>query len=217
MTAYHAKSQIAANRRTTNRLRSSYRCRSHVPCRGALFYGGRTRHYPAARGSGSGKRSTSDSLRNLFVPRLQSGKRKSKNRWFLAAFFSIFLSLLKEIWPPEANAGRGCSPQSENGKRAVGDAGPYGVRLSGCAGIRETADMDATVPLHDNRPAHLRAVRGSGSDKRSTRDSLYDDQHIFWSSRGTRRRFMTRPAAQEVLKPAVSSRPFGHFWGCGQK
>ena len=43
------------------------------------------------------------------------------------------------------------------------DAGPYGVRLSGCAGIRETADMDATVPLHDNRPARLRAVRGSGS------------------------------------------------------
>ena len=43
------------------------------------------------------------------------------------------------------------------------DAGPYGVRLSSCAGIRETADMDATVPLHDNRPARLRAVRGSGS------------------------------------------------------
>ena len=43
------------------------------------------------------------------------------------------------------------------------DAGPYGVRLSGCAGIRETADMDVTVPLHDNRPARLRAVRGSGS------------------------------------------------------
>ena len=55
-------------------------------------------------------------------------KGKSKNRWFLAAFFSIFLSLLKEIWPPEANAGRGCNPQSENGKRAVGNAGPYGVR-----------------------------------------------------------------------------------------
>ena len=30
------------------------------------------------------------------------GQGKSKNRWFLAAFFSIFLSLLKEIWPPEA-------------------------------------------------------------------------------------------------------------------
>ena len=61
------------------------------------------------------------------------------------------------------HAGRGCSPQSENAQRAVEDAGPYGVRLSGCAGIRETADMGATVPLHDNRPARRRAVRGSGS------------------------------------------------------
>ena len=57
-------------------------------------------------------------------------------------------------------------------ERAVGAAGPYGVRLSSCAGIRETADMDATVPLHDNRPARLRAVRGSGSNKRSTGDSM---------------------------------------------
>ena len=102
-------------------------------------------------------------------------------------------------------------------ERAVGAAGPYGVRLSSCAGIRETADMDATVPLHDNRPARLRAVSGSGSGDGGTSDSLYGDQHIFWFSRGTRRRFMTRTAAQEVLKPAVSSSIFGHFWGCGQK
>ena len=52
------------------------------------------------------------------------------------------------------------------------DAGPYGVRLSSCAGIRETADMDATVPLHDNRPAHRRAVRGSGSGDGGTSDSM---------------------------------------------
>ena len=53
-------------------------------------------------------------------------KGKSKNRRFLAAFFSIFLSLLKEIWPPEANAGRGCSPQSKNEKRALGTPAPAG-------------------------------------------------------------------------------------------
>ena len=56
-------------------------------------------------------------------------KGKSKNRWFLAAFFSIFLSLLKEIWPPEAymqDAGAARNRRTE--KRAVGDAGPYGVR-----------------------------------------------------------------------------------------
>ncbi len=35
------------------------------------------------------------------------GERKSKNRRFLAAFFSIFLSLLKEIWPPEASKRKG--------------------------------------------------------------------------------------------------------------
>ena len=28
---------------------------------------------------------------------------------------------------------------------------------------------------------------------------------------------ITHHSAQEVLKPVVSSRPFGHFWGCGQK
>ena len=80
---------------------------------------------------------------------------------------------------PKVTRARGaeysCQRHERNEQRAVGDAGPYGVRLSGCAGIRETADMDATVPLHDNRPARLRAVRGSGSDKRSTRDSLYGD------------------------------------------
>ena len=129
MTAYHAKSQIAANRRTTNHLQSSYRCRSHVPrgglrwptavaiiksptCRqrrqvlvrpkGPPFYIGRAAHCDSIRGSGSGDRSTSDSLWNLFVPQLQTGKRKSKNHWFLAAFFPPFLSLLKEMGPPEA-------------------------------------------------------------------------------------------------------------------
>ena len=29
--------------------------------------------------------------------------------------------------------------------------------------------------------------------------------------------FPARSGAQEVLKPAVSSSVFGHFWGCGQK
>ena len=45
-------------------------------------------------------------------------KGKSKNRWFLAAFFSIFLSLLKEIWPPEANmqdAGAARNRRTKNG------------------------------------------------------------------------------------------------------
>ena len=90
-------------------------------------------------------------------------KGKSKNRWFLAAFFSIFLSLLKEIWPPEANAGRGCSPQSENGKRAVWDAGPYGVRDRRHGEIRVGVGIVA---------AGGHAGRGSGSGDRSAGDPV---------------------------------------------
>ena len=37
-----------------------------------------------------------------------------------------------------------------------------------------------------DKPAHRRAEHGSGSGERRTSDSLYDDQHIFWLSRGTR-------------------------------
>ena len=91
------------------------------------------------------------------------GKSAAKNRRFLAAFFSIFLSLLKEIWPPEANAGRGCSPQSENGKRAVGGAGPYGVRDRRHDEIRVGVGIVA---------AGGHAVRRSGSGDRSAGDSV---------------------------------------------
>ena len=75
-------------------------------------------HHRTGRGSGSGDGSTSNSLRNLFVPQSQSDGRKSKNRRFLAAFFSIFLSLLKEIWPLEAymqDAGATRNRRTENG------------------------------------------------------------------------------------------------------
>ena len=37
------------------------------------------------------------------------------------------------------------------------------------------------------------------------------------ATRGTHFRKKDFAGAQEVLKPAVSSSPFGHFWGCGQK
>ena len=98
-------------------------------------------------------------------------KGKSKNHRFWAAFFSIFLSLLKEIWPPEANAGRGCNPQSENGKRAVGDADPYGgidesapvfegapIRAVGDAG--PYGGIDESAPVFEGEP--MRAVGDAG-------------------------------------------------------
>ena len=37
------------------------------------------------------------------------------------------------------------------------------------------------------------------------------------ATRGAHFRKKDCTGAQEVLKPAVSSSPFGHFWGCGQK
>ena len=65
------------------------------------------------------------------------GQGKSKNHWFLAAFFSIFLSLLKEIWPPEAymqDAGAARNRRPENG--------PSGTPApTGCA----TGDMTRYV------------------------------------------------------------------------
>ena len=64
---------------------------------------------------------------------------------------------------------------------------------------------------------YLRVVRRRGSDKRTARDSLYDDVRQFKSRVVRGGGFQRTPAAQEVLKPAVSSSVFGHFWGCGQK
>ena len=84
-------------------------------------------------------------------------KNAAKNRRFLAAFFSIFLSLLKEIWPPEAymrkqniGGGRGRTPplrrirREYTGIRWCADAGRRGRRplrrdRRECAGIRGCA------------------------------------------------------------------------------
>ena len=51
---------------------------------------------------------------------LASGKRKSKNQGFLAAFFPPFLLLLKEMGPPEA----------WRRKRMGQDFRPYKIRIS---------------------------------------------------------------------------------------
>ena len=64
---------------------------------------------------------------------------------------------------------------------------------------------------------YLRVVRRSGSDKRTASDSLYGDVRQFKSRVVRGGGFQRTPAAQEVLKSAVSSSAFGHFWGCGQK
>ena len=156
------------------------------------------RHYTAERGSGSGDGGTSDSMRNLFVPQLQLDGRKSKNRRFLAAFFSIFLSLLKEIWPPEAymqDAGAARNRRTENGPsgtpapmedqakvrryskvRRCGPSGtpaPTRVRPSGCGQAPETARDIKHIWTHTKKgragsPALLGSSIGAAADRRPT-------------------------------------------------
>ena len=90
-------------------------------------------------------------------------------------------------------------------------------RALASGGKRRCGPLGRHFKFYIGRAWHYHAERGSGSDKRTARDSLYDDQHYLGFRGGTRRRVAARSGAQEVLKPAVSSRPFGHFWGCGQK
>ena len=110
------------------------------------------------------------------------GKSAAKNRWFLAAFFSIFLSLLKEIWPPEAymrkqniGGGRGRTPplrrirREYTGIRWCADTGRRGRRplrrdRRECAGIRGCADTGrrGRRPLRGARPETWRDTCGRG-------------------------------------------------------
>ena len=83
----------------------------------------------AGRGSGSGERRGGNSLRNLFAPQLQLDEREiQKPLVFGGVLFHISFAVERNMAAGGIHAGRGCSPQSENRKRAVGDAGPYGVR-----------------------------------------------------------------------------------------
>ena len=78
------------------------------------------------RGSGSGDRSAGDSVRNLFAPQLQLDEREiQKPSVFGGVLFHISFAVERNMAAGGIHAGRGCNPQSENGKRAVGDAGPY--------------------------------------------------------------------------------------------
>ena len=70
---------------------------------------------------------------------------------------------------------------------------------------------------YNDKPAHLRAERGSGSDKRRTGDSLYDDLHRFGSRAVRGGSFQRTSTAQEVLKPAVSSSLFWSLLGLRPK
>ena len=93
------------------------------------LYGAREESFRAVRRSGSGDRSAGDPVRNLFAPQLQLDEREiQKPMVFGGVLFHISFAVERNMAAGGIHAGRGCSPQSENRKRAVGDAGPYGVR-----------------------------------------------------------------------------------------
>ena len=108
---------------------SGRRIQNYVGCKALPLYGAREESFRAVRGSGSGDRSAGDPVRNLFAPQLQLDEREiQKPMVFGGVLFHISFAVERNMATGGINAGRGCNPQSENGKRAVGNAGPYGVR-----------------------------------------------------------------------------------------
>ena len=144
-------------------------------------------------------------------------------------------------WPAPEGAELSLLVTWRKNERAAGDAGPYGSEsgaVSKFENISKRTDTSTTragatrggitnniknheasqkPPLRSNGAAHYRAERGSGSDKRSVSDSLYDDvQHLgFRGVRGDR--FLTYPNRAGSLETCGFKQRFGHFWGCGQK
>ena len=70
---------------------------------------------PARHVSGSGGRPMADSLRNLFPPHRNRPKGNPKTTGFWRRSFPLFLSLLKEMGPPEAKgSGKRSAPVIRN-------------------------------------------------------------------------------------------------------
>ena len=116
---------------------SGRRIQNYVGCKALPLYGAREESFRAGRRSGSGDRGAGDPVRNLFAPQLQLDEREiQKPSVFGGVLFHISFAVERNMAAGGIHAGRGCSPQSENRKRAVGDAGPYGVRDRGHGEIR---------------------------------------------------------------------------------
>ena len=120
-------------------------------------------------GAGGGDRSAGDSVRNLFAPQLQLDEREiQKPSVFGGVLFHISFAVERNMAAGGRKAGHGCNPQSENGKRTVGDAGPYGVCPSGCgiappeAWKKNDAGRRGRRPLRRVRPETWRDTCGRG-------------------------------------------------------
>ena len=103
-------------------------------------------------------------------------KRRQKPMVFGGVLFHISFAVERNMAAGGIHAGRGCSPQSENGKRAVGDAGPYGG-IDESAPVFEGAPMRAVgdagpYGVRDRRHGEIRVggVCPLGAVKRGTRE-----------------------------------------------
>ena len=97
---------------------------------------------------------------------------------FGGVLFHISFAVERNMATGGIKAGRGCSPQSENGKRAVGDAGPYGG-IDESAPVFEGAPMRAVgdagpYGVRDRRHGEIRVggVCPLGAVKRGTRERV---------------------------------------------
>ena len=141
---------------------SGRRIQNYVGCKALPLYGAREESFRAVRRSGSGDRSAGDPVRNLFAPQLQSDEREiQKPTVFGGVLFHISFAVERNMAAGGIHAGRGCSPQSENRKRAVGDAGPYGW-------------IDESAPVFEGAP--MRAVGDAGSY--GVRDRRHDEIRV---------------------------------------
>ena len=105
-------------------------------------------------------------------------KRRQKPSVFGGVLFHISFAVERNMATGGINAGRGCSPQSENRKRAVGDAGPYGG-IDESAPVFEGAPMRAVgdagpYGVRDRRHGEIRVggVCPLGAFKRGTRERV---------------------------------------------
>jgi len=91
------------------------------------------------------------------------------------------------------------------------------ISRSGATSFCPRRQKDAKTPPKTNGFWISFCLIATAVQKGSASDSLYDEMRRSKSRVIHNCGFQRTPTAQEVLKPAVSSSVFGHFWGCGQK
>ena len=120
-----------------------------------------------------------------------SGGRKSKNHGFLAAFFPPFLSLLKEMGPPEAGKGSAPRPQARN---------------SSCAAV---ANKNWGAPVRETAPYSKKETdAGASVSFCISQYASFSARYAFSSPMGTRTCSMvSRSRTVTQLSPAFSASP----------